>query len=401
MKQDDSRIIDYLIHGNGENNLSKLLSYSYIANPDQTIRWIYPSKLKAPTFLNFYNSSSLRAKIFTIAIKILFALKFSNLIRSNEVYLSIHEGSLLQRILDKYPDYNHSIFTGTVGKNRKIIVELNNGYKTLVFAKVAISDTSKNLIQNEFHVLNDLNHRDLTSIYVPKVLYYSEKEFLEISNIKPKRYKQTSKLINVQIASLIKINSINHKHVQWKKMLEKYEIEGLIDNLKVKVIVDNGLDRQRVDSYIEKLSLLCKMINNEMNLSCGLAHGDFTPWNMYINHEKLYIYDWELSKETMPVLFDLFHYIFQSEVMVNRSDYVHVKNEIERVLGLISTKQLIKKFDVNINRNFIFYLIYISSYYIDIYSEQEKLHMQAFWLFDVWDDAISDVLNSPDGVFLN
>ena len=399
MKQDDSQIIDYLIRDNEQSNLNKPLSYSYIANPDQTIRWVYPSKLKVPTILNFYNSSSFRAKIFTIAIKILFALKLSNLIRSDEVFLSVHEGSLLQRILDKYPGYNHSIFTGTVGKNRKIIVELNNGYKSLVFAKVAISNTSEDLIQNEFHVLSKLKRENLTSIYVPTVLAYSEKELLEISNIKPKRCKQPSKLIDVQIVALTQINSINHKHVQWKDMQAKFEIESLIENLKVKVIVDNGLDGQRIDSYIEKLSLLRKTINNEESLSCGLAHGDFTPWNMYINHEKLYIYDWELSKEAMPVLFDLFHYIFQSEVMINRSDYMHVKNEIERVLGLISTKQLIKQLDVDINVNFIFYLIYISSYYIDIYSEQKELHTQAFWLFEVWDDAVSDALDSPNGIF--
>jgi len=399
MKQDDSQIIDYLIRGNEQNNLNKPLSYSYIANPDQTIRWLYPSTLKAPTFLNFYNSSSFRAKIFTIAIKILFALKLSNLIRSDEVFLSIDEGSLLQRILDKYPSYNHSIFTGTVGKNRKIIVELNNGYKSLVFAKVAISNTSEDLIQNEFHILSKLKCENLTSIYVPTVLAYSEKELLEISNIKPKRCKQSSKLIDVQIVALTQINSINHKHVQWKDMQAKFEIESLIENLKVKAIVDNGLDRQRIDSYIEKLSLLRKTINNEESLSCGLVHGDFTPWNMYINHKKLYIYDWELSKEAMPVLFDLFHYIFQSEVMISRSDYMHVKNEIERVLGLISTKRLIKQLDVDINVNFIFYLMYISSYYIDIYSEQKELHTQAFWLFEVWDDAVSDVLDSPNGIF--
>jgi len=399
MKQDDSRIIDYLIHGNGQNNLNKLLSYSYITNPDQTIRWLYPSKLKIPTFLNFYNSSSLRAKIFTIAIKILFTLKLSKLIRSDEVYLSVHEGSILQRILDKYPGYNHSIFTGTVGKNRKIIVELNNGYKSLVFAKVAISNTSEDLIQNEFHVLSKLKRENLTSIYVPTVLAYSEKELLEISNIKPKRCKQPSKLIDVQIVALTQINTINHKHIQWKDMQEKFEIESIIENLKVKAMANNGLDRRRISLYIENLSSLCKTIGDEVRFSCGLAHGDFTPWNMYINHEKLYIYDWELSKGAMPVLFDLFHYIFQSEVMINRSDYAHVKDEIGRVLSLISTKKMIEKFNADINVNFIFYLIYISSYYIDIYSEQKELHIQAFWLFEVWDDAVSDALDSPNGIF--
>lgn len=399
MKQSDSRLIDYLISDNVQNSLDKLLSYSYITNPDQTIRWLYPSKLKTPTFLNFYSSSTLRAKIFIIAIKILFTLKLSKLIRSDEVCLSVHEGSILQRILDKYSGYSHSIFTGTVGKNRKIIVELNNGCKSLVFAKVAISNTSKDLIQNEFHVLSKLKCENLTSIYVPTVLAYSEKELLEISNIKPKKCKQPSKLTDVQIVALTQINSINHKYVQWKDMQAKFEIESLIENLKVKVIVDNGLDRQRIDSYLEKISLLHKIINNETSLSCGLAHGDFTPWNMYVNHEKLYIYDWELSKENMPVLFDLFHYIFQSEVMIKRSDYAYVKNEIGRVLGLISTKQLIRKFDVDININFIFYLIYISSYYIDIYSEQKELHTQAFWLFKVWNDAVSDALDSPNGIF--
>jgi hypothetical protein len=399
MKQSDSRLIDYLISDNVQNSLLKLLSYSYITNPDQTIRWLYPSKLKTPTFLNFYSSSTLRAKIFIIAIKILFTLKLSKLIRSDEVCLSVHEGSILQRILDKYSGYSHSIFTGTVGKNRKIIVELNNGCKSLVFVKVAISNTSRDLIQNEFHVLSKLNDEKLTSIYVPKVLYYSEKDFLEISSVKPKRYEQPSKLIDMQIVALIQINSINHKYAQWKDMQEKFEIESIIENLKVKAMANNGLDRQRVRLYIGNLSLLCKTIGDEARFSCGLAHGDFTPWNMYINHEKLYIYDWELSKGAMPVLFDLFHYIFQSEVMINRSGYAHVKDEIGRVLSLISTKKMIEKFNVDINRVFTFYLIYISSYYIEIYSEQEELYTQAFWLFDVWSDAALDILDSPNGIF--
>ena len=39
-------------------------NFIYVLNKDGTIRWLYPSNLKNPSFLGFYNSSTFRSKIF-------------------------------------------------------------------------------------------------------------------------------------------------------------------------------------------------------------------------------------------------------------------------------------------------------------------------------------------------
>jgi len=394
MNSGDKQIINRLICGEGQETP---LDYTYITNRDQTVRWMYPANLSVPTFLNFYNSSSLRAKIFTIGVKLLFKFRLANLVGKNKVCLSVQKNSLLQRILERYPDYHHSIFTGTVGKNRKIIVELGKRYKSLVFVKVAISKTSAALIHNEFLALSKLETENFTTIRIPEILGYSEWEFLELSNVKPKNSKQPAKLLNMQVLALAQLNSINHIHVKWANMSEKHKIERLINKIREKKKVDNGLDEDKVNSYMEKLALLSAMFNDETSFSCGFCHGDFTPWNMYLTDTTLHIYDWELSHNALPILFDLFHYIFQSEILINHSDYSRVKNEIERVLKLSSTRALIEKFNVDVGMSFVFYVLYISSYYVDLYSDQKELHQQAFWLFDVWNDAAMDVLSMNNG----
>jgi thiamine kinase-like enzyme len=307
--------------------------------------------------------------------------------------LSVQKNSLLQRILERYPNYHHSIFTGTVGKNRKIIVELGKGHKSLVFVKVAISPTSAALIHNEFLSLSKLEAENFTTIRVPEILGYRKCEFLELSNVKPQNSKQPAKLLNMQVLALAQLNSVNHAHVKWVNMREKGEIESLINKIREKEKVANGLDADKVNSYMDKLTSLSAKFNDETSFSCGFSHGDFTPWNMYLTDATLHIYDWELSHHALPILFDLFHYVFQSEILVNHSDYSGVKNEIERVLSLSSTKALIKKFNVDVGKSFIFYVLYISSYYVDLYSDQKELHQQAFWLFDVWHVAATDVLS--------
>jgi len=53
------------------------------------------------------------------------------------------------------------------------------------------------------------------------------------------------------------------------------------------------------------------------NLVSCFAHGDFCPWNMFYDQEKINIFDWEMAGQ-YPVGYDLFTYIFQFEFLVNR-----------------------------------------------------------------------------------
>ena len=56
-------------------------------------------------------------------------------------------------------------------------------------------------------------------------------------------------------------------------------------------------------------------------------------------------------------------------------------------------KNIVQKYNIDINENYKLYLLYTVSYYLDKYNNQEKLHDQVFWLIDVWFDAFNDLVD--------
>ena len=97
MEKEDKALISKLTDSS---SLSKnyLLSVNYICNPDGTIRWMYPSRSKKPTFLKFYSSSTLKSKMFSLITSFLFNLKVFNILFSNKISFLIHEGSFLDQL---------------------------------------------------------------------------------------------------------------------------------------------------------------------------------------------------------------------------------------------------------------------------------------------------------------
>ncbi len=53
-------------------------------------------------------------------------------------------------------------------------------------------------------------------------------------------------------------------------------------------------------------------------LSCGLSHGDFTPWNTLLWEKELFVFDWESAAWHIPDDWDAFHFHVQSSVFLKR-----------------------------------------------------------------------------------
>lgn len=47
------------------------------------------------------------------------------------------------------------------------------------------------------------------------------------------------------------------------------------------------------------------------DLTVGRWHGDLTPWNMAVEQDRVWIWDWERSTDPVPVGFDLLHHYYQ------------------------------------------------------------------------------------------
>ena len=59
---------------------------------------------------------------------------------------------------------------------------------------------------------------------------------------------------------------------------------------------------------------LVEPINKPHGLETALSHGDFTPWNILVENEKLQLIDWEMAKER-ELGYDLFTFVTQINML--------------------------------------------------------------------------------------
>ena len=83
-----------IIDNDGKGSLH---SFSYINNPDGSIRWIFSSDASFPGFLDLYNSSGFKARLLAQFCRLLFLIKLQILIVSGRFYLFTRKSYLQQK----------------------------------------------------------------------------------------------------------------------------------------------------------------------------------------------------------------------------------------------------------------------------------------------------------------
>jgi hypothetical protein len=63
-------------------------------------------------------------------------------------------------------------------------------------------------------------------------------------------------------------------------------------------------------------------------VSCGIQHGDFAPWNMRVHRGDLFLFDWEYASWDTPILWDQFHFMAQTEAFLNKSPVPKYRTDI-------------------------------------------------------------------------
>lgn len=375
-----------------KDNQQILPNFSYISNLDNSIRWIYPKNVEYPTFLNFYNTSSFRSKFFSIAIRLAFILRLSYLVKSGDLNIQLQDDSILAKILKRNHSDGFSIFTGTVGENRKAVIELHNNTRTSIYAKIALTRSSNELIANESKRLTYLKGIEFNKLIIPAILHYSPDSVLEITNIKPVKYSQKPDLCDLHISSINELYVKTCKRIKWSnsKLLEtaKQRIEYLVSINDYK----NQINQNQVQNICNRMVILSELINEKELVTVSISHGDFTPWNMYLAPSHLHLFDWELSMLDTPLLFDFIHFIFQSTVMIKQEGYSEIHPKLLAMLRKKEVNTMLEYYAIDFNKNYIFYLIYNISYYLQKYIKQPKLHSQAITMINIWDDATEQLL---------
>lgn len=371
------------------------LRWYHINNNDGTFRWMYPVDQQTPAFLDLYNSGTIKAKAFRMLTKMAWTFgKKSVLVHG---VLVICE-TLVKRLEEKCglsKNESMTIFTGTRGSTRKAVIEISNGKAILGFCKVPISKSANDNIQNETEMLHQLKKYDFTSMSIPSVTTRVNGH-TQLSNVKPSVIISAEKINAIHLRAVAELYSFNHGECSVQDSTAWKVITDHMEFLKHDLMFTNNLPQEKTKKIVRLLRKLYNSIPVNEKIAVSISHGDFTPWNMYCDEQRLFVYDWEMAKSGMPMLFDLFHFTFQSTILSRRKTYREVEEANRGWQQHWQAKRIIQKYSVNTDLHYRLYLLFTVSYYIRQYLGEKELLMQSRWMMDAWLQALEETTPVTD-----
>lgn len=351
----------YRLFTQREKECQKKVSFSYILNPDGSLRWFWNTNSNKPLFLKFYNAVTTKGKLFRLAINVIFSLRLQRFFFKKEnVYYTKRENPLF----DIENDW--AVFTGTVGPNNKDLLFANGS-----FYKIANTEKAKKLLKNESE---NSKYVDKSKFYtIPKAVLHTD-SVLQLSDISDGGRRQNT------------FGEVHAKALQGMK--DSYQGMCKISDWsyfqELRKKFENINDHRIPAGLTKKVNSVLAKINEEEKILRVFSHGDFTSWNCYTKGNILAIYDWEMASRERSKAFDFFHFIIQNGILISRKPWKEILKEI-KVKNTITFNMDPQELDKYLK----FYLITNILFYLNLYAEQEKWHMQIQWLLRTWSEALN------------
>ncbi|HOS48176.1 MAG TPA: phosphotransferase [Bacteroidia bacterium] len=366
---------------------------AYINNPDGTIRWFFPLTKGVPGHLSLYNSVSLKAKIYKWVSTVAGRLGQTRLLASGIIRMQQNLLDQVKTVNDITPEEDISFFTGTRGATRKVVMEIHNKETTVAFVKIPVTPVSEELVKTETEMLKELNKYDFTTLSLPKVSRKIDGH-ARLSNVKPGITIPADRITAIHIKALAELYALSHERKAISDSTAWETISANMEWLKRDLLFTNGLDSKSTGNLVKLLRKLYNTFSAGESISLSVSHGDFTPWNMYCDEQRLYVYDWEMSRNGIPMFFDLFHFTYQSTILQQRKDYSTVKSSINLWKQQPLVQQMLQKYKINLALHEKLYLLFTVSYYLRQYLNEKELLQQSHWMIKAWTEAITDQLET-------
>jgi thymidylate kinase len=343
----------------------------YRENPDGSIRWVWPSNARRAHFLRFYHASGTRSRLFCLLADLASRYGLGSLFAHGKFswYASLLPGA------------DWAWFSGTTGPDRKSILwrsVLPGGAGT--FTKIAMTERAQANLRTEARQLAGFHVHLPRHVVLPQVVD-TTLHCCTLTNI-GEGTRQVRRVAGLPTEALQAWLS-NGKSVDRLKNGRFFHISTgrLACLLRQK---DERLD----DNLLNRLNLLRERIDPETPVPLSAAHGDLTPWNVMVKEDRLHLVDLELGRQEMPLLFDLFHFVYQSNILIGNRGYKAIRAELDRLFARPAWQHWLSGLGVNVAEAERLYLFYIMTYYLELYHLQDRWHTQVRWLLRTWSEAL-------------
>ena len=341
-------------------------------NPDGTLRWIWPAALRQPLFLEFYNASSFKARLFSVLVKLVFACRLQAL------FFRLLPGRFAPTGEQVWPRAEFAMFTGTPGPNCKAVCCYVLATGQLVFAKLPLGPVAFEMVRAETAQLQALGRRKLTDVDVPRVLDAGPAHLLQSGVKQPGACRAThfGPAHTRCLAELLATTSVRQPIMAsncWQRIEEQVaELRDLAETR-----VPFGLRT--------KLHHLLLTIDPTQEQSFAFAHGDFTPWNCWLGPERLAIYDLELALPEASLLYDLFHFEVQQALLTTHRSPAEIR---ARALAT-AMENFAAVPAAELTVAWQLYLLHQITTGALLYHAQTAWHPQVTWLLNGWNALLT------------
>lgn len=286
------------------------LPYLRLSNADGKV-WLMPQHRMA-VGLQLYQPSSRQGQWLKRLLPYLHRLPFvRQAIKAEVVRLRLTPAfeQALQQVFGTEP-YDIALFCGTPCVHQKITVQVSRGEQLLGYAKVSDNPEVITLFSQEADTLCYLHEQGVT--YVPQALYCD----------------MLGEGVGVFVQSTEKTLRSTTLH-HWQAEMAGY-LKDLHERTSISMPYeesDFSRDMAYLSAHLHLLpegsrALLQRAIDiahscffhGELHNTFSLYHGDFTPWNSYVEEGVLHLFDFEYAKRSYPPYLDFWHFYTQVSI---------------------------------------------------------------------------------------
>lgn len=270
--------------------------------------WFMPTR-NIRTAMNLYQPSGRNGKILKLLFPYLHKMAFlQKLIHVRILCCNLnHElKQLLEQVLGE-TDLDFALFGGTPSVHQKTTIQLSKGHQILGYCKITDQKDIALLFQKEAEVLKRLEEQSIKGI--PRCIY--------CGNFHENLY--------LFVQSTVKTQQSQVPH-DWRMLHEDF-LEELRCKTKQCVLFEESDYCKNLLKFKKQLDWLPQSINKSFIehtidrvvrdrwgklVEYSVCHADFTPWNMFVENGRLFVFDWEYAQLTYPPLLDKYHFFTQT-----------------------------------------------------------------------------------------
>ncbi len=362
----------------GLSMLSSHIVMPSFANP----RWLLPNDRNLIRNCgNIVKPSSLKAKTAWRVTKALNIAGRPEIVFPDRVIMAARAGSknsvgVLKDFLSKVlvaDEIDLIIYTGANGYYQKFTAQvMDRQAETIAYAKIASTVQARKRVEDESNALKGLGSIKLSRMKTPGHVFFGTidggGDTVLVQTPPPAGFSDVARVLDERHASaLSELFEKTNMAVKGSQVIARAEA-----SLK-RLSGARGTQRRLIEAVEGGIKRLRAALDGK-DLRLGLSHGDFTPWNVYLKGQELFVFDWELAAMRAP-LWDIYNFILHSETLISGRDAKGIFAELKAERYSKLTGLYEERTGTGANDTFALlslYLVEVLLHYIDVAARHEE-----------------------------